>query len=94
MALEFKGGSAFPRMLPLSKDTVVRLQWLRQREARLKAALDSGDLEGASQSLSELMQSAKPGDYNPTKAEAVQKAIQEARQALNRAQYSGNIVKQ
>jgi hypothetical protein len=90
MAMKVQGG----RMVPLSRDTIARKDWLRQRELRLKDNLRVGSIEEAAQTLSEIMESAQPGDINPTKAQMLQKAIQDARRALNavRSAYSGSIV--
>jgi hypothetical protein len=81
-------------MVPLSRDTIARKDWLRQRELRLKDNLRVGSIEEAAQTLSEIMESAQTGDINPTKAQMLQKAIQDARRALNavRSAYSGSIV--
>jgi hypothetical protein len=90
MAMKVQGG----RMVPLSRDTIARKDWLRQRELRLKDNLRVGSIEEAAQTLSEIMESAQTGDINPTKAQMLQKAIQDARRALNavRSAYSGSIV--
>ena len=90
MAMKVQGG----RMVPLSRDVVARKDWLRQREARLKDNLRTGTIEEAAWTLSEIMESAKPGDVNPTKAQAIKKAIDDARKALNaaRSAYSGSLI--
>lgn len=81
------------RVLPLSRDVAARKDWLRQREVRLKSQLSQGDLRAAQGTLSEILESAKPGDINPTKAEALQKMLREAMTMVERVQgFSGGIV--
>ena len=93
MAVKYQGGQAV-RMQPLGKDQIARLHWLRNREIRLKDQLRTGELEQAAQTLSEILESAKPGDYNVTKAEALRNAMRAATEALNkvRSAYGGSLI--
>lgn len=95
MALKFQGGQANEKMLPLRKDVVARLNWLRQRELRLKDQLRTGEIELAAQTISEILETAQPGDINQFKAEGMQNAIHNAIKAMNAARgaYNGSLVK-
>ena len=88
MALQFKGGQsiATERMRPLSKDVVARLDWMRQREARLKDALRTGEVEQARQWISDIVETAKPGEYNVEAVAGIQKALRDAASAITQAQ--------
>jgi hypothetical protein len=88
MAMKVEGG----RMVPLSRDVVARRDWLRNREFRLQEALKSGKVDEALQWISEIQGSAKPGDVNPTKIEAVVKALRESKSAIAMAQNSAQRI--
>jgi muramidase (phage lysozyme) len=88
MAMKVEGG----RMVPLSRDVVARRDWLRNREFRLQEALKLGKVDDALQWISEIQASAKPGDVNPTKIEAVVKALRESKSAIAMAQNSAQRI--
>lgn len=74
------------RMVPVSGEDARRRDWLRNREYRLQQALSNGEVELALGWVSDMQASAKPGDVNPTKLEAVRNALREAKSAIAVAQ--------
>lgn len=86
MALQFKGGSARDIRIASGGEDARRRDWLKNREYRLQEALKNGEVEMALGWVSDIQGSAKPGDVNPTKLEAITIALREAKSAITRAQ--------
>jgi hypothetical protein len=89
MAMKVQGG----KMVPVKGGAdAKRIDWLKNREFRLKEALKSGNVEMALGWVSDIQASAKPGDVNPTKLEIITQALREAKSAIARAENAANRV--
>lgn len=87
MAVKYQGG----RAVPTGADARIK-DWLRNREHRLQEALRNGEVELALGWVSDIQGSAKPGDVNPTKLEAITNAFREAKSAIAKAQTAAQKV--
>ena len=95
MAIRFEGGRAVNISInAVDADKVRRIQWIRQRERRLKDQLRAGEVDAAQFTMREILETAKPGDLNHLKADGMNNAINNALKALNvaRAAYSGSLI--